>query len=1038
MPSLHDTRLLSNLLKTEKDAMQAFKHYTLTAQSAGAALSAWSVADSADTGDIMDAALRISTLLSTCTDAQRTYLHALSSYRASLKDVLARESALRTVVRDREILVNRLIKIGNKRPKDSGVEEHAAKLEDAQRELRACETYLQEEEAALAHAKRQSFRDALAARMRSMGELAHVMEESANEAVEMLEQLGQSEFDEAVFKHSHHQQYDLASDAGDSIAPSQSASQAMSRASSSSSLSDLGRAPPLPTNLQIGPSSRSRTRSLSPAPRAGPPAQPASAPAPAQPALSVPSAPPPVSDKVYAERQPGLPSFDIPRAPDLSRRPADSDSESDYGDDASGVQAVQRSSHYPLDSPPQQHDRPNRLSRYQPSQPAPRRAMSDTSSVHGGGRKRRGSFLGGIAALFRRGGKKDDRERERRAVSEDNYLSNPALEGGSYAGARSRLASSAGGGGNAGVHDAVRRSVMNAGRRREDVSSDDDAPRNVVRHVNDPKARIKAMSDVGRSSSPAPAVARAEKRPTLQRKGTSQSRASTLRPLSVAGPVEEEKPKKRKVKKAASDIGVTTSGGWHSTEPPTLAVPKAPAINGLPPLAPPPPLSVASPSTPTLSGTVTPRPAAGGDPETASASGKKKKSKKSVKEPQQTVILSAEALGIPTASYAASPTLPPSNGAGLSRSGTVKTVASTATADTATNGGGGTLKKKKKARAPSFSAVQEEPPRALPTASDLASSLPTARQSASPLTAQLPRPDDNLYASTGSRHSTAPAPAQSQAQSQDKPTTSKAVKTLQDKKSKRLSALHGVGEGNWVSHPQPNGAASSPAPVKQPVRTDVHEGDESLLSVVDRAEGADTVKPSRQYGAASPSVPLSASLPTAPPAQSALLAADDTLPLPPTLQPPTPRTGTPEPTLTKRKSVRLGDATDAHLPVPGPGAGGLSPSGSIRSASSAGQAKRGILIQRDPSPVPGSAAASLPSSASATGSLDGVGGPGAWPSRSSILAQVAQDSSDESSGDEGRKAYRQARKLLGKKSGGLDDALAGKRKEKGKGRAGEA
>jgi hypothetical protein len=89
---------------------------------------------------LQDAALRISHLLSTLTDSQRQYLIALSSYRASLKDVLARETALRTVVRDREILVGRLIKIGNKKPKENGVEEHLRRVEEAQRELRACES----------------------------------------------------------------------------------------------------------------------------------------------------------------------------------------------------------------------------------------------------------------------------------------------------------------------------------------------------------------------------------------------------------------------------------------------------------------------------------------------------------------------------------------------------------------------------------------------------------------------------------------------------------------------------------------------------------------------------------------------------------------------------------------------------------------------------------------------------------------------------------------------------------------------------------
>jgi hypothetical protein len=184
MPSLHDTRLLSNLLKTEKDAVQAFvpsllfrrfldwptsvlrtqvqalhpyrlfgwcsterlerrwfgghgRHHGSSFPPFSLFLFKPTLTNSPTT---QDAALRISHLLSSCTDAQRSYLLALTSYRASLKDVLARETALRTVVRDREILVNRLIKIGNKRPKDSGVEEHLRKVEEAQRELRACES----------------------------------------------------------------------------------------------------------------------------------------------------------------------------------------------------------------------------------------------------------------------------------------------------------------------------------------------------------------------------------------------------------------------------------------------------------------------------------------------------------------------------------------------------------------------------------------------------------------------------------------------------------------------------------------------------------------------------------------------------------------------------------------------------------------------------------------------------------------------------------------------------------------------------------
>ncbi|GAA5853412.1 hypothetical protein JCM8547_002444 [Rhodosporidiobolus lusitaniae] len=1068
MPSLHDTRLLSNLLKTEKDAMQAFKHYTLTASSAGAALSAWSVADSGDTGDIMDAALRISQLLSTCTDAQRSYLHALSIYRASLKDVLARETALRTVVRDREILVNRLIKIGNKRPKDTGVEEHVRKVEEAQTELRACETYLQEEESALAHAKRRSFRDALASRMRSMGELARVMEESANQAVEVLESLGSGpEFSEADFKHVH--QYEIGSDAGDSIAPSQSASQAMSRASSSSSLDDEFKhqnSPPLPADFAIpSAASRNRTRSLSPAPRANGAASPirTSRPPPSSAAVPimapVPSAPPPLSSKVYTERVAGMPTFDIPRAPDLSRRPEDSDSSSDddshRGAAPSGVNGLpptQRSSHYPRDPPRGAFSevQSNRLRR---------KAMSDTSSYDGeggGGRKRRGSFLGGIAALFSRNkGNKAERRQERLYASEGYGGSSAAGGGGDYGTARSRLASSAGGQGD--VHDAVRRSVMNAGlrpaaasRHAADSSDDDDTPRNTVRHVNDPKQRIKALSDVGRGTrSPSEPLrpvkdGKGEKRPALTRKGTDRSRASTVRPLSMAttvgagGEGGEPKKVKRKVKKAASDIGMAT--GWNSTaappppSAPELVVPRAPVTNGLAPLAGPPPLPTSTSTATshsnyaTPSGTATPHAVETGGTGTPTETGSIKKKKKSSKtvssahpgqHEQTTVVLSAEALGIPT-SASTTPSNGP-NGGGLTRSGTVKSTATDGTAKT---------KKKRSAlvSAPPLPVEHQhhqqlQQPSHLPTAEDLANSLPTARPSNSTFTAQLPRPDDDPYARNSKisqTSSTAATAAPVVVEQQEKGTK----KTLVDKKSQRMSALHGVGEGNWVSNPNPPPATSSPsnpitavsAPAPSPPspqkpfvpafvvkarqRNNVHEGDESLLSVVDRAEGNDNSQPSRTYGNNTASTTSTTSSSLAPPIAVSAANGD----------------GATTPTLAKRKSVRLGDATDA---VARAGAT-LTPSGSIRSASS-GTATRGILVQRDPSPAPGFAAASLDAPTS-----------GGWPTRDSMRRMMDDDSSDDEGGGGG---YWAARKMLGRGTREMESVMSGKIEGKGKGKA---
>ncbi|GAA5939916.1 hypothetical protein JCM3775_007149 [Rhodotorula graminis] len=1093
MPSLHDTRLLANLLKTEKDAATAFKHYAHTAATAGSALSAWSVADSADTPDLMDAAIRISQLIATCSDSQRLYLQALSAYRAALKEVLAREQALRTVLRDREILVNRLIKIGNKKVKDGQEADHQHKLDDAQRELQACETFLQEEEIALATAKRRSFRHGLQQRMQSMVELSRVMEECAAEAVAILAQLPSPDGDDdaehydATAAHA----YDVASDMGDSIAPSQSASQAMSRASSSSSLNDEyhANAPPIPNNLRIDPLP---ARAASPPPRSpvvrakSPLRSPVNAPQPVMPA--VPSAPPPISSKVYVERHAGMPTFDIPKAPDLSRRPDDSDSESDYGEPA--APAAMRSSHYPLDSPP--------LRQQASSMRLRRRAMSDTSSVNestaGGGRKRRGSFFGGIASLFSRNKGRRDREPSGGSAP-------PEFD---YGSARSRLAGTGANGGGAAAaesrNDAVLRSVLNAGklpaRRRggdDGGDSSDEERRPTTRHVNDPKERYKAFSDVGRSSSPARPVATrshvaaseigTSSRPKLQRKGTSAS-TSTARPhaattaTAAAATAEPngsglgvERKKTRKVKKAASDIGPASAmpQGWSTGGPlsrstgagaTSLEVPRAPGRgDGIDALAsgatlPPPP------AIPQQQPAFAPR--SSGTPSSPAETGslRRKKTKKvapsgGVTQPSETVILSAEALGIPTSSTPASSgaAAATSNGAPvhrpeLSRSNTASTTATAATVE---------RRKKKKLAKPAPPLASGPPPALaapLPTSDDLAATLPKSVSGTSALNAQLPRPDDQPPTTAlSSRPQSAAAPVARPAW-MNKDDSDKPVKALVDKekKSKRMSSLHGVTNETWVSNP----GVGAPATRAPPRRAEGHIGEESLLTVVDRAEGNE--RTSRSYGTTplatqglapasaataglpSPSGALSAALPSAPPAQSHQPSSQAVLPRPPTLDVPASQ-------LTKRKSVRLAEAADPSPPL---SSATMTPSLSMRSSSSTAAPRHGILIQREASPAPGSVAASLseraasPSRADGSAQSNGGGGggggiAGAWPTRASIRAAM-DDSSD--SDEEGRRAYRQARKMLGRGTKEMDDAMAGRKaptsEEKGKSRAVDA
>ncbi|SCV68765.1 BQ2448_886 [Microbotryum intermedium] len=938
MPSLHDTRVLENLIKAEKNAEASFKAYTKDAASAASALSAWSVADSGDTQDIMassysilhriviipdwdlevitlasrfgrgddfDVSIRIFQLASAVTESRRAHATALHVYRVSLKDVLAREQALKTVVRDREILVGKLMKLGNKKPNDSALHSHQAKLDDAQRELTACETYLQDEEIALSHAKRQTFRVGLAERMVSLGELGRVMDKSAHESHGLLVALGQDgEGDRPHFDRFEHR--DDESIASDSITPSHSASQAMSRSSSSSSLEDQ-----IVEQTMLRPSSRAQAngstaveraasphRSKSPTFALGPiasgappdrlvsrqPTVRATPPPAPRPILGpVPTAPRPVSAYLAQEAAAAsaLPSFEIPKAPThvATRRPTDDSSDEeetrDFVANQNGLSRAQCSAHYPNDMPTSTSYVANRLQRHAPP--------SDTSSIAGGSKvsKRRGSIFGGLAALFKK--------KERRV---DDSAARAAVMGGNSWDTRiDRNVFIAQKGANGGRAASVAPSRLRPGN---DSSDDEPTQRNLVRVVNDPKMRAKAMSDLGRS------------------------RAASLHTVTTET-VKKKKATKRAAK-AASDSGTISP----STRP----------INH------PSPTFLARPVSTVIA------------PATEETPSVKKKKKVSSSEGAATIVLSAEKLGIPTNAGASTATRPSQ----LSRSNTVTSNATVATATT------GTVKKKKKkvvddaapAVPPVPSAAKNQ---SVPTAIDLAASLPSARGTVyDTLTSPLPLPNGTPVSRPSS-----PAPVDAA------PKANKVPKALAEtgKRAKKESALHG--NATWVSHP----SAATALPKKA---GHAGEGQESMMSVVDRAEAEAVAEPSRKYGS-------SAAATTA------------------TTQRDVSSAGTPG-ALAKRKSVRL---TENQLVAPSHQAMS-SPASSIRSGQGAAP-RHGILLNSN--------------SPNGQGSSD-VGASSTWNTRVPA-SRTVDDSSDE---DEDAVAYRKARKAFSK-------AL----KDKGKGKA---
>lgn len=434
----------------------------------------------------------------------------------------------------------------------------------------------------------------------------------------------------------------------DSLTPSNSASQARDDDDESD---DGSLEPPVPKiERQHSPSPppqpNGHGRSLSPPPRALSPAPRASRPVPApRPILTVPSAPRPISSYPTPSETPSQPTFVIPKAPPLvmaASRADSSDDESIYPPE----HAVQRA--------------PPRLRR---------RAMSDTSSLHGT-TARRSSFFGGIAALFKRRSPSVAAEDQR--ASWEPTRTDRTAERGSRVRGSSNL-------------------------REDDTSDDEGMPKNVVRVVNDPRKRAKAVSDVGKSAPAGPTGGK------LERKG---------------------KPAPRK---ASSDVGVLSSilpEQPRRRRPSTVVAPPAPA----------------------------PAPA-------------------------------------PTLSRQP-----------LSRSSTVRTTNTVASARTATTNG--TVKKRKKKVVAA--------PTPIPTAADLSASLPSAIRASFYETPSLP-PSPSLPASP-----TLSEPA-------SKEPRHRAPKSLAANaaRAKRESAL--LGSADWIAHPSPpaHHPPAHHAPARQVTETDL-------------------------------------------------------------------------------------------------------------------------------------------------------------------------------------------------------------------------
>ncbi|KAJ7664376.1 hypothetical protein DFH06DRAFT_1040156, partial [Mycena polygramma] len=179
-----DSRLLANLLSQEKEYA---KHLGTLLDHSNASLASVTAYASASSPASAHLILAVAGSLAAADDALRHYAVAVDRWRDYLKGLKALEDEVANIMRDREILVTRLIKASKTTLHTthsssslplSPAQSHTslsfsttnAKLVAAQTELQACEATLAGKEAALSAHRAALVREGLAGRCRALAE----------------------------------------------------------------------------------------------------------------------------------------------------------------------------------------------------------------------------------------------------------------------------------------------------------------------------------------------------------------------------------------------------------------------------------------------------------------------------------------------------------------------------------------------------------------------------------------------------------------------------------------------------------------------------------------------------------------------------------------------------------------------------------------------------------------------------------------------------------------------------------------------------
>ncbi|KEP47253.1 hypothetical protein V565_162490 [Rhizoctonia solani 123E] len=246
-----DNRLLTNLIKCEKEHHSALLGLLVRSHTSLAALSAYASTASPPVAQALRGCIQS---FAAADEGLRGYAAALEGWKEELKEVKRVEDELKAVVKDKDILVGRLIKASKQKIPTSSIQAgpapiptsspsssslsfpmptsqpyqytptpHAtqhinSKLAQAQRELQACEGHLAGKEAELAEVRRSAIAEGMARRCRAMADMGHVWRERGESGLGALHELSQEA------PPNHRRSYSTHSSSS-SLAPSHSISQ---------------------------------------------------------------------------------------------------------------------------------------------------------------------------------------------------------------------------------------------------------------------------------------------------------------------------------------------------------------------------------------------------------------------------------------------------------------------------------------------------------------------------------------------------------------------------------------------------------------------------------------------------------------------------------------------------------------------------------------------------------------------------------------------------------------------------------------------